>query len=694
MLKNLNCVLFKKKLISYLIMSQTKIIKTSLINIDSSFRSIYPKNICSSNGQNLPSNPITFTTGSNVIKFNYPNHKLETGDNITVQNTEGIVKTIINSVYLFKNFKYAIFVFDSNNININYKNYVNNIFCNIELVGEQLENNSMDNIKINDILGIKKCLIASKDLQSTILTSLVAVPALATILSSTTALVTSNLDSKCLLIELPLEYNGNNDYYQVNQVFKISYLHIAGIPLGYLNANYPINNYNYQNSFEVVDIIDSDNFTVNINLKSFGNIQGGGNNILVCKIINTITGYPDADNYVVNLKKSFNNVTNIELISTEFPYVDLVIKKDINDKIYWKHIEDGEYVYSITIDEGFYSSDSFLKNLTSKINSVKRVNSELTEELLNYFDISIESNIQKIIFKPYNLTKLPNSLSISEKNINNTNYFVLTVSHSNNFVNVDDKIIISGAENVTVISSGETSLKLISSTYINKTHDVYELNTKNFTYDIILGSTSEVEYTTTTYTSSGGENILLKSKTKVSFLFNKSDTCGDIIGFKDIGNKYSIIDFSSEISNYDAYVNSINLDSVGNTINYSSNFMNFVGKYNYFLMFLNDIEYIYSNNNLKSAFAKIQLAGNPGDILFNTFIDNPNTIYYKGFPIPTLSELSIKYTYPDGSRINFRNINHSFTLKITEELLQNNNTYLNSQNISIMDEYKKANLKD
>ena len=193
---------------------------------------------------------------------------------------------------------------------------------------------------------------------------------------------------------------------------------------------------------------------------------------------------------------------------------------------------------------------------------------------------------------------------------------------------------------------------------------------------------------------SGGENILVKSKTKVSLLFNKSDTCGDILGFRDVGNKYSIIDFSSEISNYDTYINSVNLNSVGNIINYSSNFMNFVGKYNYILMYLNDIEYIYSNNNLKSAFAKIQLSGNPGDILFNTFIDTPNNIYYKGFPIPTLSEITIKYTYPDGSRINFRNINHSLTLKITEELLQNDNTYLNSQNISVMDEFKKANLKD
>ena len=674
-------------------MTQNKIIKSSLINIDSSFRSIYPKNICSTNGQTLPNNPLRFNTGSNIINFYYPNHNLQSGDNIIVQNVEGITKTVINSIYLFKNFKYAILIFDSNNIDINYKKYVNNIYCNIEIVGEQLENNIISNIKINEILGIKKCLIASKDLPSSILSSLVSITDLATILSTTSELVSTILDTKCLLIELPLEYNGNNIYYQLNQIFKISYLHIAGIPLGYLNANYPINNYNYQNSFEVIDVIDSNNFTIYINFKSFSNTQEGGNNVIVCKITNSITGYPDADNYVINLKKSFNNVTNIELISSEFPYVDLVIKKDINDKLYWKHIDDGEYLYSITIDEGFYSSDTFHKKLSTKMNAVKRVNPNLTEEYLNNFDISIESNIQKIIFKPYQLNKLPNSLFIREKNEKNVNYFVLTVSHPNNFVDIGDKIIISEAGDVSITSSGETSIKTISNIYINKKHEIHEINAKNSTYDIILGTTNEISYTISTLSLNGGDNILIKSKTKVSLLFNKSDTCGDIIGFKDIGNKYSIIDFSFEISNYDSYVNSINLNSVGDIINYNSNFMNFVGKYNYFLMYLNDIEYIYSNNNLKSAFAKIQLSGNPGDILFNTFITTSNNIYYKGFPIPTLSELFIKYTYPDGSRINFRNINHSFTLKITEELLQNTNTYLISKNISVMDEFVNANFK-
>ncbi len=675
-------------------MSQTKIIKTSLINIDSSYRTTYPKNVCKSNVQTLPENPLTLTVGSSIVKFNYPDHNLKPGDNITVQNVEGISKTIINSVYLLKNFKYAVFVFNENNINPLYKQYFEKILCNIDLVGEQQETNSIGNIKLNDIIGIKSCLIASQDLPLSIQTSLSTNVNILSVLSTTQSDLINQLDRKCILVELPIEYDGTEEFYQLKQVFKISYLNIGGIPLGYLNANYPINYYNYQSSFEVYDIIDVDNFIINLNYKSFSNIQGGGNNILVSKIVNTIIGYPDADDYVINLKKSFNNVTNIELVSTEFPYVDLVIKRDQNDKLYWKNIDDGQYIYSVTVDEGFYSSESFLKNLTEKMNNVKRVNSDLVTESFNNFDILIESNIQKITFKPYNLTKLPNSLSVSKKNINNISYFILTVSHPNNLVTPGDKIIIYNAGNVSVTSSNDSNGETILAKEINKEHIVYEVNFRNFTYDIILGSIYEISYETTIKPLSGGENVTIKSKTKISLLFDKTDTFGEIIGFKDVGNKYSIIDFSSEITNYDPYINSINLNPVGNIITYNSNFMNFVGKYNYFLMYLNDIEYIYSNNNLKSCFAKIQLSGNPGDILFNTFVSNPANIYYKGFPIPSLTDLTIKFTYPDGSRINFRNINHSFTLKITEEQLQNDNTYLNSQNISVIDEYKKANLKE
>ena len=205
--------------------------------------------------------------------------------------------------------------------------------------------------------------------------------------------------------------------------------------------------------------------------------------------------------------------------------------------------------------------------------------------------------------------------------------------------------------------------------YINGTHTVYSINTLASTYSVILGQQSVIEEILlkeiTLY--NGGENTKIKIPTKVSMLFNKSDTMGYILGFLNVGSPYSVTNYSSMISNTDPYIIDSNMNVVGNELTYSNNFINLSGKYNYIVMYLNNLEYVYLNNNLNPAFAKILLNGNPGDILFNTFVPIPDDLYCKSFPISTLSEISVSFMFPDGSPVDFRNIDHSFTLKITEK---------------------------
>lgn len=668
-----------------------KIHHSSLVNIDSSFRNIYPKHIVRSDTSLLPNNPLKLTLNSTILTVNHPNHNLTEGDNIVMQNVESIIKIIAESFYLINNFKYLVINFNNNNIEPNYKDYLDELYINIETYGNILEKNIINNLPFNYLLGVKKMLIAN-DIPLNYLERI------KNFSEDIFGIYDINILNKhCIFIELPIEFlNKTSEYYKLEQVFKLTYLHFGGIKLGYFNANYPINNYNYQNNHQIYRVIDKDYYQINLLFCPYGTIIGGGNKIQVFKIINSIVGYPDADNYTINLKKSFNNVIKIELISTEFPYVDIIVKKNINDKLYWKNIEDGDYIYSVQIDEGFYTASSIIDKIKTKINLVERITSTQINRIYNNFDITLESNIHKITFNTYNLTRLPNSISVRIVNVDSVLYYILNVEHPNNIVDINDTITISSVTEVTTKDTvnNQTQILLIDGAYFNKDHKVYSVNYENQTYDIILGKKSEIKITVVNYESGGGENIIVKSKTKVSFLFNKSDTLGDILGFKNVGEKYSITDYKSEITNQDSYINSINLNSVGNEIIYPNGFLNLAGKYNYFLMYLNDIECIYSNNNLPSAFAKILLSGNAGDILFNTFVIQPNNIYSKNFPISTLTELNISFFYGDGNRVNFRNINHSFTLKITEEITQNDNTYLNSQNISVIDEFKKANLKD
>lgn len=685
-----------------LLVSRNKIIRPTMLNIDSRFRNIYPKNICVSDSKLLPNNPISFTKNSSVVRINYPNHGLTVGDNIVIQNVEGFTKILSNPFYLINSIKYVLVYMLDNNISSDYKsiNTIDQLFMNIETIGSQSVNNIINNLPFNYLTGVKQSLISSdipvlylQQMKSSIQNIMTELG-----ITYTDSTYDSILESRFIFFELPFNYlNQDDDYLNVKQVFKISYLHIGGIKLGYINSNYPIDNNNYQSSQAVTNIIDSDNFEIQLNYKSYDNLKEGGKNIQVMKIVNTITGYPDADNYVIKLKKSFSNVTKIKLISTEFPYVDIAVQRNINDKLFWKNIEDGDYIYDVQIDEGFYTGDSLLSKLKEKINQVKRITSTEKIPVFNNFDIVLEANTQQIIFNPFTLTKIPNSLSLRLETIDQDEYYVLNVVHPNNIVDQNDIIELQSGIDVTIkqlvtTTSGtqEYTIQSMNSTYINKTHLVYKVNKENQTYDIIIGKISEVDLITAQEEAAGGENLIVKSKTKVSFLFDRPNTLGEVLGFKNVGQKFSITEFSDKVSNKDSYPNSNNLDPVGNEYTYTSGFFNLSGKYNYYLMYLNNIEYFYSNNNQPSAFGKILLSGNPGDILFNTFVTVHPDIYSKEYPIPTLTDLNIRFTYPDGSRVNFRNIEHSFTLEIIEEQIQNDDTYLNSGQIAVSEEFKKA----
>ena len=133
--------------------------KSTLLNIDSSYRNLYPKNIYKSDGKSLPLNPLNFKENSNIITVNYPNHGLNNGDRIIVQNVNGIDKIVSNSFYLLNKFKYMLIIFDDNFINTNYKSYVDSLYVNIELYGDKSIDNLINNIPLNSLLGIKKALI-------------------------------------------------------------------------------------------------------------------------------------------------------------------------------------------------------------------------------------------------------------------------------------------------------------------------------------------------------------------------------------------------------------------------------------------------------------------------------------------------------------------------------------------------------
>jgi hypothetical protein len=89
----------------------------------------------------------------------------------------------------------------------------------------------------------------------------------------------------------------------------------------------------------------------------------------------------------------------------------------------------------------------------------------------------------------------------------------------------------------------------------------------------------------------------------------------------------------------------------------------------------------------KNPFCKINFTGeNNGNWQGGlSFINYPLEF---DFPISYLNELDIYFTYPDGSLVDFRNIEHSFTLRIIEKIITPTNTGLNSKDINVIDTLK------
>lgn len=629
---------------------QEQYFKTQLLNIDSRYRDIIPKNIYKSNNIVLPNNPIITNRSSNIVQINYPNHNLNIGDSIIVQNVIFTHKILTNSIYFFNQFQYMIINYNNHGVPIDYFDYYSEYLLSINIINDIGNNTSYGNIPINFVNSIFQIELPS------IVDKIV--PILPQILSLFGVTNPSDLDSNYLFVKLPYLFVFDNSYYIPSDVFKLAFLNIGGIPLKFINADYPVD-YNKNQGYQEIINIDNDNIYFQIPITASSTFQNGGSNVQIMLITKTIPGYPDSNSYTINLKKSFNNVVRIELVSTEFPYIDFLIKSsgsNSNNKLYWKHLDDGNFIYQTSIPEGNYDSYNLISTINKQLNLVPRFFSTPENPQYNIFTVSINSYTQEITFIPYKNNNLPNSLSANIEEIDNIKYVKLIIRHFGNLVEKNDTIQITGAIKIGTI---------LDPVYLNTTHTVYEINTIDQTYSVLIAPLNQITNATIIdLTGNGGPSVVIKTKAKVSFLFNKSDTLGNVLGFKNVGQNNAITLYKTVISNFDSYILSTNLNVVGNNDTLAK-LLNLTGSNFYILMYINDYECVINNSNQPTAFAKILLSSNPGDILFNTFVNYPLEF---DFPISTLNELNIKFTYPDGKLVDFRNIDHSFTLRIIEKI--------------------------
>ena len=605
------------------------------INIDSRYRNIESKNIIYDKITYLSENPLYFTNNSNIIKIYHKNHGFQKENKIIIQGVQPDVISIINGLTFNK---------DSEYIRINHKNHnLNN----------NLNNNTSIKIQLSNIIG--------------------------------------NLNNKRTLLNIPINElntthninfirnineNPSNDYYyikistKVNQDYEyslssiyIQFLQIAGISINQINANYPRSALQINGYHIIYNIIDTNYYEIQVTDYSILTINSGGVNIWITQVIDFIEGYPDNNYYKISLKKTFYNVNRIRLISTEFPNTERVIKNyplnKKNNMLYWQILEDGEDIYSIEITPGNYTLNTLKLELFNQISKIERpitiiynLNIDNSKMLYYTFNLPIiDINAQNDLFS----MKLSQQLTIS-KPLSLSNHTFddgfnrLRIYHPNHNLNINDEITISNA-----ISTNNIPDTIINSTFkIERIldRDTYEVKLPRYT-----ASTVQNDIT------NGGTVVVLTYPLKFRLLFDRPYTLGNILGFKDIGKPTSITKYNTIITNNSLYDNDFLDRNITNTINLSGD--------NYILMsspLFKDSS--YTTGNIDGVFAKLLLAGDPGSIMFNQFIQLGE--YFKE-PISTLSDFEVAFYDPSGELFNFGSMEHSYTLEIYEDILSNNN---------------------
>ena len=132
-------------------------------------------------------------------------------------------------------------------IPLNYNNYFSNYLLSIEIINDIGILTSYGNIPINLVQGIYQIHLPSI-IDKTL-------PLLPEILELFNVQNVVELDSNYILIELPYSFiTQENFYYTPSDIFKFTFMNIGGIPLYYINANYPVDYNRYQGYHEIINV--------------------------------------------------------------------------------------------------------------------------------------------------------------------------------------------------------------------------------------------------------------------------------------------------------------------------------------------------------------------------------------------------------------------------------------------------------
>lgn len=486
-----------------------------------------------------------------------------------------------------------------------------------------------------------------------------------------------------ILLESP--YVGTNP--TINNVLTLEFNHYGGIPLNQLNAEFPVDvehTFGYHEVFLTTSdtiVATVNNVTYYTDVDSYGleiPETFGGDEVYISKITDLAHGYSSPNSYIINLPRSLTNVISVKLISTTFPNTSKIIRNtpdNNNNILYWQNQDDGEYLYKIALPAGNYTPESLKTAIEQQVYKVERKvqllsstvtsSSTSTTKYTNatFMNVAINTDTNIVTFKSYKEALLTTPIAQIRPTIEQEGGkppYIVTIQQTAHGLKVGNSVLLAGFS--TTMGIPDTVLNT-THTVVSSTEDAFSIKIDNFNL-----------YTGTRVDTKGG--YAAKSYVPISFrlLFNQPDTFGTLLGFRNVGDDTSITKFGTVINNSDAYEGEIIVTDAnknqyvynksGNVSLLSSNNIKLSG-YDYILMSIEELNTTINlgSPNVPKYFAKINLSGLPGKILYDTFVPSSITSYD---PID-INKLTIKFFAPDGTLFDFNGVDHSFVLEIMTE---------------------------
>jgi hypothetical protein len=492
-----------------------------------------------------------------------------------------------------------------------------------------------------------------------------------------------------ITFEIPATFYSQNDS---DNIFiskvQIEFYNIGNFPINQINANYPYTPYNIisyhrikdidlNNNYLIIDIGNIISINQNLNIKGtwLNNIfYTGGNNIQLGLINDIEYGNDNSSILSVNLNKIYKNIISIEMISSAFPNTIYNIYNvnitNTNNRFYWENIfdkQDQRYVVELPI--GKYTYEILVSTLEKLIKNTLLYKTIENQDKYNLIKINLNLNTNTTTFKSYKLFNLPKCL-INLYPLNNelASYQVGTMSYQIDILHPNHQLQV--GQTITIVDS--INYQNISSSLINGEHKIINVFSKDV-YTIQLDNVNLILEQESIPTN-GGYKIKIYTDNSFRLLFNQSDTFGTIFGFRNVGSKIAVTNFTT-------YTNDFTLTNLqpyfyeNQDININKqNFIN-LSDQKYFLLKCDNLNKC-SFPGGTDYFYKISFApNNQNDKVF--YNNHDNLIHYFYPPYKKLTNLNFQVVDVNNNLVNFNNLNYTFTLKIISVFNYPENTNIN-----------------